>query len=160
MVLSLIGQRPARRPQCGRRRRRSGSQSPLSLSPQFVGGGFGGWYLPSSVSLSLSHSPTLKRQLESSGSLTINGIRETRTVREGMTDNDSRINSFRDAHGRPSDVKKRKENVNTKILGTTTPNSCGALSLYSSPRPPLSTSLTYHRQLSCNLASMASHALT
>ena len=32
------------------------------LSPQFVGGGFGGWYLPLSRSLTLS--PTLKRQLE------------------------------------------------------------------------------------------------
>ena len=119
------------------------------LSPQFVGGGFGGWYLPSSVSLSLSHSPTLKRQLESSGSLTINGIRETRTVREGMTDNDSRINSFRDAHGRPSDLHIKRSYLN--ITGTT-PNS--------SPPTPVSPSLTDHGQLFRNLASLASHALT
>ena len=84
LVLSLIGQQPARRPQCG-----GVEVSPLS--PQFVGGGFGGWYLP--LSLSLSHSSTLKRQLES-GSLTINGILETRTVREGMADNERFTNQF------------------------------------------------------------------
>ena len=40
--------------------RRSGSQCPLSPSPQFVGGGFGGWYLPSPVSLALSLSDAKK----------------------------------------------------------------------------------------------------
>ena len=48
LVLSLIGQR---------RRRRRRSQWPDLPTLQFVGGGFGGWYLP--LSVSLSPSPTL-----------------------------------------------------------------------------------------------------
>ena len=90
LVLSLIGQQPAQK-------WKSVPSLPNSLVAVLAVG------ISLALSRSLTVSPTLKRQLES-GSLTINGILETRTVREGMSDNDSRINSFRDAHGRPSDL--------------------------------------------------------
>ena len=79
LVLSLIGQR--RGVSAAVEKKKKSVTYPTAATPQFVGGGFGGWYLP--LSVSLSPSPTrlypLKRQLES-GSLTINGILEKRTV--------------------------------------------------------------------------------